>query len=142
MEKRKPGQFTQEYILSKAKRDYEKGQASIRINPKKTALIVVDMLEEFTKPNMTPSWIPDATQQLPKIKELIETCRKVGVHVIYTCFVFHSTYVDMNPAFRDGVTPLDKFDDYDGPLLFQKESIDPSIKPDHGKDVVIAKQSR
>ncbi|MGA3404956.1 MAG: isochorismatase family cysteine hydrolase [Candidatus Bathyarchaeia archaeon] len=141
MEKRKPGQFTQEYILSKAKRDYEKGQASIRINPKKTALIVVDMLEEFTKPNMTPSWIPDATQQLPKIKELIETCRKVGVHVIYTCFVFHSTYVDMNPAFRDGVTPLDKFDDYDGPLLFQKESIDPSIKPDHGKDVVIAKPS-
>ena len=47
----------------------------------------------------------------------------------------------MNPAFRDGLTPLDKLDDYDGPLLFQKESIDPSIKPDYARDVVIAKPS-
>lgn len=141
LERRKPGQFTQDYILSKAKRDYERGEASTKINPKKTALIVVDMVEEFTKPNLTPSWVPEATKQLPKIRDLIDTCRKVGVQVIYTCYVFHSSYVDMNPAFRDGLTPLDKFDDYDGPPLFQKESIDPFIKPEYGKDVVIAKPS-
>jgi len=141
LEKKKPGQFTEAYILSKAKRDYEKGEASIKINPRKTALIVVDMLDEFTKPNLTPSWIPDATKQLPKIRDLIDTCRRVGVQVIYTCFAFHTSYVDMNPAFREGLTPLDKFDDYDGPPLFQKESIDPSIKPEYGKDVVIAKPS-
>ena len=141
MEKRKPGQFDQDYILTKAKRDYEEGEASIKFGPKRSALIVVDMLEEFTKPNLTPSWIPDATTQLPKIRDLIETCRRLGVQVIYTCYAFHSTYVDMNPAFRGGVTPLDKFDDYDGPPLFQKESIDPKIKPDYQKDVVIAKPS-
>jgi nicotinamidase-related amidase len=141
LEKRRPGQFSEDYILSKANRDYETGEASIKINPKKTALIVVDMLEEFTKPQMTPSWVPEATKQLPKIKELIETCRRVGVQVVYTCYAFHPTYVDMNPAFRDGITPLDKFDDYDGPPLFQKESIDPYIKPDYEKDVVIAKPS-
>jgi len=141
LEKRKPGQFSEDYILSKAKRDYEGGEASIKINPKKTALIVVDMVEEFTKPKMTPSWIPEATRQLPKIKELIEAYRSVGAQVIYTCYAFHPTYVDMNPAFRDGITPLDKFDDYDGPPLFQKESIDPYIKPDYGRDVIIAKPS-
>lgn len=141
LHKRKPGQFSEEYVLSKAKRDYETGEASIRINPKTTALIVVDMLEEFTKPNMTPSWIPDSTRQLTKIKELIETCRNLGMQVIYTCYAFHPTYLDMNPAFRDGVTPLDKFDDYDGPPLFQRESIDPSIEPDSEKDIVIAKPS-
>ena len=140
-EKRKPGQFNEEYIFSKAKRDYELGEASIKINPKKTALIVVDMIEEFTKPKMTPSWIPEATKQLEKIKDLIETCRKVGVQVIYTCYAFHPKYVDMNPAFRDGVTPLDKFDVYEGPALFQKQSIDPHIKPDYEGDVVIAKSS-
>jgi len=139
--KRKPGEFTEEYILAKAKKDYETGEASITINPKRTALIVVDMLEEFTKPNMTPSWIPEATKQLPKIRDLIETCRTLGVQVIYTCYAFHPTYVDMNPAFRDGVTPLDKFDDYDGPPLFQKESIDSAIKPDYVRDVIIAKPS-
>jgi nicotinamidase-related amidase len=141
LEKRKPGQFTQDYILTKAKRDYEEGEASIKLDPKRTALIVVDMLKEFTTPNLTPSWIPEATKQLPKIKDIIEICRKLGVQVIYTCYVFHPTYIDMNPAFRDGVTPLDKFDDYDGPALFQKESIDPEIKPYYGKDVVIAKPS-
>ena len=141
LEKRKPGQFTEAYILSKAKRDYETGEANIKINPKKTALIVVDMLEEFTKPNYTPSWIPDATEQLPKIKDLIDSCRRVGVQVVYTCYAFHTTFVDMNPAFRDSLTPLDKLDDYDGPPLFQKESIDPSIRPEYGKDVVIAKPS-
>jgi len=141
VERRKPGEFTEEYILAKARRDYAHGEASIKINPRKSALIVVDMLEEFTKPNLTPSWIPEATKQLAKVKDLIETCRRVGVQVIYTCFVFHPSYVDMNPAFREGLTPLDKLDDYDGPPLFQKESIDPAIKPDYGKDVVVAKPS-
>ena len=141
LEKRKPGEFTEEYILAKAKRDYAHGEASIKINPRKTALIVVDMLEEFTKPNLTPSWIPDATKQLPNIKDLIDTCRRVGIQVIYTCYAFHPSYVDMNPAFRQGLTPLDKLNDYDGPPLFQKESIDPAIKPDYGKDIVIAKPS-
>jgi len=141
LQERKPGEFSEEYLLSKAKADYEKGEASIRINPKSTALMVVDMLEEFTKPKMTPCWIPDSTKQLPKIRALIETCRQLGVQVIYTCYAFHPTYVDMNPAFRDGVTPLDKFDDYDGPPLFQRESIDPYIKPEYGKDIVIAKPS-
>jgi len=141
LQKRKPGEFNEEYILSKAEKDYETGEASIRINPKTTALIVVDMVDEFTKPNMTPSWIPDSTKQLAKIKDLIETCRSLRVQVIYTCYAFHSTYLDMNPAFRDGVTPLDKFDDYDGPPLFQRESIDSSIKPDYEKDIVIAKPS-
>ena len=141
LEKRKPGQFTEDYLLSKAKRDYEKGEASIKINPRKTALIVVDMVEEFTKPNFTPSWVPDATKQLSKISDLIHTCRQVGAQIIYTCYVFHTSYVDMNPAFRDGLTPLDKLDDYDGPPLFQKESIDPAIKPEYGKDVVIPKPS-
>ena len=141
MQKRNPGQFDEEYILSKAKRDYNSGIASIKINPKRTALIVVDMVEEFTKPNMTPSWVPDATKQLRKIKELIDTCRRVGVQVIYTCYAFHASYLDMNPAFRDGTTPLDRLDDYDGPPLFQKESVDSYIKPDYEKDVVIAKPS-
>jgi len=141
LEKKKRGEFTEEYILSKARRDYERGEARIAINPRKTALIVVDMIEEFTRPALTPSWIPDATKQLPKIKDLIDTCRTVRVPVIYTCYAFHSSYVDMNPAFRDGLTPLDKFDDYDGPPLFQEESIDPYIKPEYGKDVVIAKPS-
>jgi nicotinamidase-related amidase len=139
LSKLKPGQFTSDYILHKAKAQYESGEATIKINPKKTALIVIDMVEEFTKPNLTPSWIPDATAQIPKIKELLSLCRSLNVPVIYTYFEFRPDYLDMSPAWREAWTPLDKFDDYEGPLLFQKESIDPALTPNYDTDIVMKK---
>ncbi|SRR5579875_1188713 len=139
--KLRPGEFTETYLAEKAKREYESGVASFKIDVSKSALIVVDMIEEFTKPGYCPSWVPEATRQLPKIRDLIGSCRKVGVPIIYTCYAFHSTFVDMNPYFRNGWTPLDRFDDYEGPPLCTKESIDPEIKPVYEKDVVIAKPS-
>jgi nicotinamidase-related amidase len=139
--RRKIGEFTEDYILSKARRDYEEGAASFKIDRTKTALIVVDMIEEFTKPRYTPSWIPDATKQLPKIKHLIDVCRELKVPIIYTCYEIHSTFADANPYFRNGWTPLDKFDDYEGPPLFTKESIDQMIKPNYQTDYIIAKPS-
>ncbi|MFI5420319.1 MAG: cysteine hydrolase family protein [Nitrososphaerales archaeon] len=139
--KRRQGEFTEEYLKEKARREYEYGNASFKINPRKSALIVVDMTDEFTKPNYAPSWVPDATKQLPKIKSLIEECRKIGVPIIYTCYAFHPSYVDMNPYFKNGWTPADKFDDYEGPQLFTKENIDRSIAPNYEKDIIIAKPS-
>jgi nicotinamidase-related amidase len=139
LEKRKPGQFTQEYILSKAKRDYENGQASIRINPKKTALIVVDMQEEFTRSNWSPNWIPEATKQVPKIKDLIAACRRLRIPIIYTYFAFRPDGMNMAPPLRAGWTPLDKYDDYDGPPLYQKENIDQALKPDYETDILVSK---
>lgn len=139
--KRKPGEFTEEYLRERVTREYESGIASYKINPKKTALIVVDMTDEFTKPLYAPSWVPEATKQLPKIKSLIEECRILGVPVIYTCYAYQPSFVDMNPYFRNLWTPADKFDDYDGPQLFTKETIDKSIAPDRDKDIIIAKPS-
>jgi nicotinamidase-related amidase len=139
--KLRPGEFSEEYILRKAREQYERGVANFKINPNKTALIVVDMIEEFTKPYYCPSWIPEATKQLPKIRELIQVCRELNVPIIYTYYAFHPSYVDMNPYFKNGWTPLDVFDDYDGPPLFVKESIDQTIKPNYEKDILIAKTS-
>jgi len=45
----------------------------------------------------------------------------------------------MATPFREAWTPLDRLDDYDGPLLFQHESVDSALGPDHEKDVFIAK---
>jgi len=136
-----PGEFTEAYLSEKAKKEYESGRASFEFVPEKSALIVVDMIEEFTKPNYCPCWIPEATKQLPKIRELIEFCRGRKIPVVYTCYVFDSTFTSMNPYFRNAWTPIDRFDDYDGPPLVTKESIDPAIKPVYGKDIIIAKPS-
>ena len=140
-EKRKPGEFTVDYQLQKARRDYEMGLATIKIDPKKTALVVVDMIEEFTKPGSAPLWVPDATKILPLVKRLIDACRTAGTPVIYTYYTFNPTYTDMNPWFREAWAPIDKTEDYEGPPLFTKESIDPAIRPDYTKDILIAKPS-
>lgn len=139
--KKKSGEFTEEYLLTKARRDYEGGIASFKIDHAKTALIVVDLIEEFTKPRYCPAWIPDATAQLPKVRQLINVCRSLQVPIIYTCYSMHSTFADANPYFRNGWTPIDKLEDYDGPPLFTRESIDEMIKPEYGKDFIIAKPS-
>lgn len=137
----KPGEFSEDYLLKKAKRDYERGVASFKIDRKKSALLVIDLIDEFTKPNYCPAWIPDATEQLPKVKQLIELCRRLKVPIVYTCYAIRSNFADANPYFRNGWTPIDKFDYYDGPPVFTKESIDQMIKPDYEKDYIIAKPS-
>jgi nicotinamidase-related amidase len=136
-----PGQFTESYLAEKARREYESGVANFKIDRGKSALIVVDMIEEFTKPGYCPCWVPEATKQIPKIKELISSSRSLGVPIIYTCYAFDPSMAQLNPYFRNGWTPLDRFDDYDGPPLCTRESIDPEIKPVYGKDVIIAKPS-
>jgi nicotinamidase-related amidase len=139
--KLRPGEFTEAYLSEKARNEYESGRASFEFVPKKSALIVVDMIEEFTKPNYCPCWVPEATRQLSKIKEVIDLCRAKGIPVVYTCYAFDPTFTNINPYFRNGWTPIDRFDDYDGPPLVMKESIDPAIKPVYGKDIIIAKPS-
>lgn len=139
--KRRLGEFTAEYQLQKARRDYATGTASIRIDPKRSAVLVIDMIDEFTKPNYAPFWVPEATRILPRVRSLIQASRKAGVPVIYTYYSFNPTYTDINPWFREAWAPIDKVEDYDGPALFTKESVDKAIEPDYSKDILIAKPS-
>ena len=139
--KKKLGEFTAERQREKAARDYESGLASIKIDRRKSALIVVDMIDEFTKPNYSPFWVPEATRILPKVGFLIGGCRRLKVPVIYTYYAFNATTTDMNPWFRESWAPIDQAEDYEGQPLFTKESVDSGIKPDYGRDVLIAKPS-
>ena len=84
----KLGEFTEAQILALAKTAYEKGSAPFSIEVNKTALIVVDMQEEFVKPHWTPFWIPEATRQVDTIKTLIITCREKGIPIIYTAVAY------------------------------------------------------
>jgi len=80
------GEFSEEWILTEAQRQYTEGQASIEIDPGKTALVVVDMIDEFVKPNWCPYWVPEATRQVPRIKQLIETFHDAHLPVIYLAY--------------------------------------------------------
>jgi nicotinamidase-related amidase len=88
------GKFTEEQVLNLARRAYREGNASFDIVPGKCALLVIDMQDEFVKPHWTPDWVPEATKQVPRIKKLIEHCRKKGIPVIFTVYSKTHNYLD------------------------------------------------
>ena len=64
------------------------------INPKKTALIVIDMQNDFVAPG-APLETPAARQIVPKLVEALKICREAGVKVIYTAHVHRRDGCDM-----------------------------------------------
>jgi biuret amidohydrolase len=64
------------------------------IDPKKTAMIVVDMQNDFVAPG-APMETPAARQVVPRIAEALRICRNAGIKIIYTAHVHRSDGCDM-----------------------------------------------
>jgi nicotinamidase-related amidase len=86
--------YTEEIVFKAATDAYKNGDVQFDIKIEKCALIVIDMQNEFVKPEWTPSWIPEATRQVPKIKRLIEYCRSKNIPVIFTAFKDSHSFMD------------------------------------------------
>jgi nicotinamidase-related amidase len=80
------GTFTAADISAKAAHEYASGQADMRVVPGRTALIIVDMIDEFVRPQWTPYWIPDATAQAPLIRRVRDAFRAAGAPVVYLAY--------------------------------------------------------
>ncbi len=81
-------------MLSLAKRAYEEGSASFELVAVNCALLVIDMQDEFVRPQRSPFWVPESTRQVPKIKTLIDVCRQKRIPVIFTAFARTYSYTD------------------------------------------------
>jgi nicotinamidase-related amidase len=90
----KIGEFTEKQVLKLVKEAYEKGDVDFDIIPEKSVLLVIDMQNEFVKPNWTPYWVPEATIQVPRIKRLIEYSRLKNIPVIYTVYSDTHNFLD------------------------------------------------
>jgi nicotinamidase-related amidase len=88
------GKFSEKKVLQMAKEGYEYGDVNFKIYPEKCALIVIDMQNEFVKPNWTPYWVPEATKQVLKIKKLINHCRDKHIPIIYTVYSNTHNFID------------------------------------------------
>ncbi|MDP8949801.1 MAG: cysteine hydrolase [Actinomycetota bacterium] len=55
----------------------------VRVDPEKTALIVVDMQNDFVKEGGTLV-VPDAEATVPTIKGLLDSARESGIKVVFT----------------------------------------------------------
>jgi nicotinamidase-related amidase len=133
---RQLGQFDREYILQNAKKAYVEEEADFDWGREKTALIIVDMLEEFVRPDWTPYWVPDATDMVPKLQKLIAVCRQNEVPIIYTAYEFHPSGADFPrgakyiPIYRGDVEFVGQI--FTGPSIYSE------IEP-RPEDMVILK---
>jgi len=90
----KIGEFSEQDVLSLARNAYNEGDATFEIVPEKCALLVIDMQDEFVRPHWAPDWVPEATRQVPRIKQLIDHCRSKKIPVIYTVYSKTHNYLD------------------------------------------------
>jgi nicotinamidase-related amidase len=133
---RRLGEFTEEYILEEAQRQYNEGRAAIEVEGGKTALIVVDMMDEFVKPEWCPYWVPEATRQVPKIRELIDAFHEANLPVLYTAYEIGLR--GLNFPTTEWVVPIGQgVGDYADEILQEVRIYDP-IAPS-GDDLVILK---
>jgi len=133
---RELGGFDRDYIAKAAKEAYASGEAPFEWGREKTALIVVDMLEEFVRPEWTPYWIPAAYEAVPKMKQVIKVCRELGVPVIYTAYHFHEDGIDMPRGAK--YIPIYQEDIEFAGQIFTKPSVYSGIAPEP-KELVIIK---
>jgi len=65
----------------------------MKLNPKKAALLVIDMQNDFiNKGSMV--YTPMAETIVPNLKRLISTCRKAKISIIYTAHVHQDPKID------------------------------------------------
>ncbi len=133
--RRKLGEFDRDFIARTAREAYDHGEAPFDFGKAKTALIVVDMLEEFVRPDWTPYWIPAAYAAVPKMKKLIAACRKQGVPVVYTAYHFREDGMDMPKGAK--YIPIYQEDIEFAGQIFTKPSVYSEIAPEPDDLVII-----
>src|SRR5260370_42159606 len=74
--------------------DYEV-QADVRVDPARTALVLVDMQNDFVREG-GGLLVPDAEATIPAIRELLELARAHGMRVVYS----QDTHREGDPEWR------------------------------------------
>jgi nicotinamidase-related amidase len=123
-------------IRARAKAQYEQGRARTEVEVGTTALVIVDMLDEFVKPEWSPFWVPDATRQVPRIRELVDAFHEADMPVIY--LGYEVSLRGLNFPVTEWVVPISEgFAGFEHDL-FQKVSFYGPLQPDP-QDLVILK---
>ena len=102
------------------------------IDPKKTAMIVVDMQNDFVAPGAAME-TPAARHIVSQLAKALRICREVGIKIIYTAYVHRSDGCDMG-----------LFDDMHPPIANRQALVDgtsgveiyPELAPAVGEHVI------
>jgi len=91
--RRKSRRYSERDVLQLAAKAYSENP-SFEVKPERTALLVIDMQDEFVKPHWTPFWVPAATRIVKRVKRLVDYCRRKNIPVIFTAFAETHSFLD------------------------------------------------
>jgi nicotinamidase-related amidase len=128
--------YTPEEVTQMARRAYREGRATFELDPRRSALLTIDMQDEFVRPGWTAYWVPEATRIIPRVARLIAFCRTLAIPVIYTAFARTHHRLDRPEA---GAAMPNRFP-FDSEDWFRDGHIVDDLKP-QPDDVVIFKPS-
>jgi nicotinamidase-related amidase len=123
-------------VLARAREQYESGRAQVEIEPGATALVVVDMVDEFVKPEWCPFWVPEATRQVPQIKALIDAFHEAELPVVH--LAYETTLRGLNFPTTEWIVPISQGFEGLEDELFQKVSFYGPLQP-APEDLVVLK---
>ena len=135
----KLGTITEKEILQLAHQQYEKGSANFSLNPHQSALLIIDMQDEFIKPHWTQFWVPQATRIIPTINQIIHACRTYKIPIIFTVYSKTHRYLDRPHTLWN--MPSRSFSkEIDQSILFQTGTIYKELSQEEN-DIIIYKSS-
>ena len=131
----KLGEFTEALILKQAQHEYDHGEARVPLRVSSTSLLCVDLLKEFVEPQWSPLWIPEATRQVSRIRNLQEACRRLGIPIIHIGYETTLQGLD-GPAPMRKVPISSSMQEFIGQLVVVPEFFEP-VAPQPGELIVL-----
>lgn len=122
-----------------ARAQYHRGDAGFALVPARTALVVIDMQEEFVTRTGGPYRVPDAARRIPAMVRLLEAFRARRLPVIHTAFAETHRFLD-RPRFGGDMPNRARDAGFDDDALFREARFVAELRPT-GDEVVILKPS-
>ena len=86
-------------FLAGADHDYDVDRHdAFEVRPAETALLVIDLQEDFVRP-ASPMCQPEALRQLPRVRSLIDVCRRLAVPAVFTAATYLAERLNDTPAY-------------------------------------------
>jgi nicotinamidase-related amidase len=128
--------FSDARLEQLARNQYLHGDAGFVIDPKKTALLMIDMQEEYVFETGGPYRVPEAKRRIPAMQRLLAEFRRRGLPVIHTAF--SKTHLYQDRPLRGSLMPNRAADaGFDDSHLFQNAKFVPELQPLESEIVIL-----
>jgi nicotinamidase-related amidase len=130
------GSYGETWLLSEAARQYEGASPWPELAEGRKALLVVDMIDAFVRPNWSPLWCPSATEQVPRVAGVLQAFRRAKAPVIFTTYGRPGQVTADRPASFHRLPMSRALRGHSAAALYPDEGFYGPLKPLPGEHVV------